>query len=181
MPLDWATQALKLEDIYRRHVPGLAARAYEDVEADLGRPIRRDGATLAALTDAIAADVPGVTATQRDRIAALTNQYTGDAAGLQAALAEIGAEVAARAQVIARSTVTRTINAATAAAVHADGRAACYLTDGTDDAPCAAINGTYRSATWVAAHTQAHPNCTRRAIAVDVAEIPAGALLGDDD
>lgn len=162
---DYTTAMLRLEDAYAKAYPFLLHRSAADVSADLGRDVTIPADQAEAILRQIGARVAGVVETQKARISELVNTYQDDAAGLRAALQNALDTTEARAEMIGRSEVTFAFNSGVALACQNAG-VKVYITDGDEDEPCAAVNGTVQTAEWLLANPSGHPNCSRRGAAV---------------
>lgn len=170
MAIDWRAAERDLAAILTRHYGALTDRAQADVAADLGRAVQPDERVLAFIADSAASRARGMAATQRERIATLRAAHAADPDALRAALTAAERDATAKAASVARTETTYAYNSAVAVTIREDGQARCYVTDGDGDPACAEVDGTYQSVEWCLDNPSAHPNCTRRIVAVDGTE-----------
>ena len=162
--MDWIAREAALTDAMAPLFPDALGAGFTDAATDYGAPLRwtpEARAYAERVTAQVAQDIATMTATQRDRIQALVGAYSGDRAALVKALQSQDAYIAEHAALIAEDQVNRAYNHGAIAAAYAAGAQYVDVRDGTQDAECAAVNGTRQSLEWAAANPVAHPRCIR--------------------
>lgn len=161
--MDWSARESALRAILSAAHPEALRAGFADGATDYGSDLQwsqavRDRAD--AFTRALAQEVAGMTATQRDRIATLVGEHSGNRAALQAAL-EADGYPARQAELISEDQIAKCYNVGVVLAAYAAGATHVDVRDGETDPVCQSANGARWTLEQATANPVSHPRCIR--------------------
>lgn len=172
---DWSAWQARFTDVLDQHERNVVTLGGEAMAKELGSPFSLDDPFATSfMTSYVGERIVTLDATTRDQVAALIRRTLDGASDIESltpsALGDLIGDAVReqfdgfadwRADTIARTETAIAYNHGTVLGVHQAGTTRVIVSDGDDDAECAAADGQIWRIEDALANPVAHPNCTR--------------------